>query len=513
MSRETGVSASSVTRALKGKAITARNAEALAVLRRVPPRTRTAEDFARAPRVTPPQPRDVRMSWSIETIRGALEAQMRGRFADAVRLREAMTRDDAIFVARSNRTAPVTAVATALVAHDSARGRALCARARLSVQIPRTVLADLDETLVEHGVAIGYVEHEPNADGTAIDFRLTEWPLEHVEVDPQTQTLYTYAAEEPGARVPIVHGDGRWAVFRHRASKPWRKTACVLAAGFVWAAHAEGIADFSAGSRSHGLAKLLGELPEGVDVVDANGMLTPYAQRFLDTLQALVEGSANAAVRPAGSRTEWLASGASAWQIFLENIVSREKAAARIYLGTDAALGSVGGAPGVDIAKLFSIAASKLQGDFEALTEGLASGVYEPWAAINTGDSRYSPRFTFLLPDPDAYSKIEERAAARKRLTETIAGMKAQGLVVDQALIDTLAREYSVTPAPRLASADSVSSGLVLAPTDIAKVVRVREARASQGLAAFGDERDDMTITQLDAWTAAQAAAAAAPAP
>lgn len=58
-----------------------------------------------------------------------------------------------------------------------------------------------------------------------------------------------------------------------------------------------------------------------------------------------------------------------------------------------------------------------------------------------------------------------------------------------------------------------------LAPTDLAKVVLVPEARGSVGLAPFGDARDLLTITELDAQIAAAAekakieAAAAAAAP
>ena len=47
---------------------------------------------------------------------------------------------------------------------------------------------------------------------------------------------------------------------------------------------------------------------------------------------------------------------------------------------------------------------------------------------------------------------------------------------------------------------------IALAPTDIAKVVTVGEARGSQGLAPFGDDRDAKTITELDAANAAPAA-------
>ena len=41
------------------------------------------------------------------------------------------------------------------------------------------------------------------------------------------------------------------------------------------------------------------------------------------------------------------------------------------------------------------------------------------------------------------------------------------------------------------------NQAIPLAPTDIAKVVRAKEARGSLSLPAFGDERDDLTITEL----------------
>ena len=52
---------------------------------------------------------------------------------------------------------------------------------------------------------------------------------------------------------------------------------------------------------------------------------------------------------------------------------------------------------------------------------------------------------------------------------------------------------------------------IMLAPTDIAKVVRVREARAASGLSPFGDERDDMTLSELDLWATNKNAPISAP--
>ena len=163
----------------------------------------------------------------------------------------------------------------------------------------------------------------------------------------------------------------------------------------------------------------------------------------------------------------------------------------------------------MDISQLFGVATTKTQDDFDTLEAGLSSGLYEPWAAINYGDTRYAPALRFEMPDPDADRKRGERYSNRTRLTDTIKAMREQRLEVTQDTVDALAREYGVEPAPKLAALEQQATTVVLAPTDVAKVVRVREARSAQGLPPFGDARDDMTISQLDAWVTTQAAAQA----
>jgi hypothetical protein len=415
-----------------------------------------------------------------------------------------MRTDDALFTAYVNRIAPQSALATTITAHESARGRAVAARAALSVFAPRSTLEGIHGTLANHGVAIGYVVHAPNYAGTCIDMRLTEWPLEHVEYDPVREILITYTREAVG-RVDIVHGDGHWIVFRKFGDRPWTQDACVLPGSLLWGAHALGLSDWSATSKSHGQAHVVGELPEGVPLKDENGDLGADASAFLDMLSDVVSGEAGVGIRPFGAKTDFVANGSNAWQVFSELIQNREKAAARIYLGTDATLGSVGGAPGVDIATLFGVATTRLQGDLTAIQDALRVGLYEPWTAINYGDSRYAPRLEYQIPDPDLDAKRKERADQRARLHDTIQRMREEKLIVSQECIDALAREYGVSPAPQLANDEQQTATLVLAPTDVARVVRVREARASQGLPPFGDDRDDLTITELDARTQARA--------
>lgn len=470
-------------------------------------RLRTASEFKGAVSLVAPRRNLPGYSWDLEAIRGARDDQMLGIFSQPVRLAEAMRTDDALFTAYHNRLAPQSAIGAELISCGGTRGDAAQRKALASVIAPRTVLTGIHGTLANHGLAIGYNERDTADDGTAVHMRLTEWPLEFVRWNNYTEQLET-RVRDGGAPVPIVHGDGTWTVFRKFHEKPWTQEACLLPGALIWASHANGVRDWASSSMSHGQAKIMGELPAGVALQNENG-LTPEARMFLSMLQDMISGEMGAGIRPAGAKTDFLANGSTAWQVFSELIMNREKAAARVYLGTDAMLGSQGGAPGVDIATLFGVASTKIQGDLWAIETGLRTGLYEPWTAINFGDSRYAPALVYQMPDPDAEQRSTQQAAKRDRLSDTIKRMKEEGFVVDQSTVDKLATEYSVFPVPQLAAGDKKVTPLTLAPTDVAKVVRVREARASQGLEPFGDERDNMTITELDESLKAKATAPA----
>jgi hypothetical protein len=499
-----------ITRFIRGGNV---SDQTLVKLSRISPKVRTAREFestvSGGAHLAPIQ-RQPATSWDLQLIRNARDMQLLGNFELPVQLATALRTDDALFTGYHNRIAPQEVVNSRLIAYAGARGEAVQRRALAGVHCAKSVIAGIEGTLVNHGIAIGYLQHEPNANGTAVEFRLEEWPLEFVRWDPSRETLITRTRN--ASVVDICHGDSRWVVFRKFQSRPWAQNACLLPAAFIWAAHAEGLCDWAGASRAHGLAKLVGELPEGIALLDGD-TLSAEARAFLSMLQGMVSGDASAGIRPAGAKTDFLANGSTAWQVFAELLINREKAAARVYCGTDATLGAAGGAPGVDIAALFKVAATLMQGDFNCLEAGLNTGVYEPWAAINEGSSRYAPRFEYQIPDPDEDAKQAEKATKRERLMTALDRMRAQKFMVDQAVVNQLAAEYGVHPAPVLAPADAQTSTLILAPTDVAKVVRVREARASQGLPPFGDERDDMTLGQLDSWIDPKIAPAPAPAP
>lgn len=484
-------------------------------------RVRDSNEFAsvalRSETVRSPRRSLASSAWDVEKISKAIDDQLRGSFAAPVAMARRMGRDSAIFVARQNRVAPSSAVAIELIARNerNPQSNAIANAAAKNCVAPRSTLRGIHRTLVDHGIAIGFVRHGATDDGAHTTARLEEWPLEHVRWNSSTRELET--AVEGAPYETIRHGDGNWIVFRRSELDPWASDACVIPAGLIWAAHTEGISSWAAGARSHGQARIIGELPEGITLAREDGTLSLEAELFRDLLTRLATGDDAAGIRPPGSIVEFLANGSTAWQVFDALASNQEKAAARVYLGTDAALGSVGGAPGVDISMLFGVATTLVQGDFDALEQGLNVGLYQPWTAINYGSSRHAPRLSFQLPDPDAERIREEAAKNRERFDTALNSYKTRGFVIDQDVVDALAYEYGV-PAPTLASQQAAQVPLTLAPADVARVVRVNEARASQGLPPLppDDPRGTLFISELEfeaeAGAEANADAAAEPA-
>jgi hypothetical protein len=446
-----------------------------------------------------PQRKQGPYSWSLARIRDARDNQMRGQFDTPVRLAEAMRTDDAIFTAYQARVATQSAVDLVWRTAQTPNAPTVLERAQVAIKAPQHVRQSVLGTMALHGIAVGHVEWGAidTPSGPTLTFTLTEWPLEHVRYVASDGSLET-RVKDGGTPSKITHGDGRWVVFAKFGVLPWTQDAALLPAALLWAAHAESLADWAGASAAHGQPRIVGELPEGVPLGDGQGGLSQDASAFLQLLTDLINGDAAAGIRPFGAKTDWIANTSTAWQVFKELVTNREGAAARIFLGTDAILGARGGAPGVDVAALFGIATTRIQGDFEALERGLHEGMALPWAALHAIDPEDMPRQVYELPDVDADKRSEQEAAAITRLADAVDAMKRAGLTVDQATIDALVQALGVSVSCVMAAQETKVVPLQLAPTDVARVVTVNEARASQGLPSLADRRGAMMIADLE---------------
>lgn len=432
-------------------------------------------------------PRDGRTTidaWSMNEIFAARDEQMLGQFVRPARMAEAMRTDDALAVAYWNRLSPQRCIPVEMESAGGARGDSIAGEADAlfganGVGIHAETLADIHGCLVDHGVAFATCVATPREDGSRIDYELKYWPIEYIRWDPVFRLFKARADPntvqpgdlpatdlnpkgfDPGGVefgyvggywIPVVHGDGRWVIFKKHDIEPFRQEAAILPAALVWARHAFANKDWAKGSAAHGSAKVIGELPAGVPLQNSGGGLSAEAAAFVELLRAIASADAPVGVRPAGSKTDFLTNNSTAWQVWSELVGNAEKSAARIYLGTDGTLGSQGGAPGVNIEALFGVAATKVRGDLECISRGINSGVIAPWCAINFGDSKLAPKRKYCVPNDDAQAVVKDYAERNAAYYAALVAAARAGLTLTPAYIAKLADDYNVR-VPDLAAA------------------------------------------------------------
>lgn len=383
------------------------------------------------------------IAWDLDAIRAARDEQMAGVFARPARLAEAMRTDYALFAAHLNRLAPQRGLPVALKpANQTARALRVAEEGESlfgpqGVAVHPDTLVDINSQLANHGIAFGVNVFTPRADGSRVDVEHKAWPIEYVYWSPFYRCFMT-RTEECGDE-PIVHGDGRWTVYRTSELEPWKHGA-VLPAALVWAGHAFAVRDLAKASTAHGNAKVVGTMPEGVDASGEHG------QAFLELLRGIASVDSPYGIKPFGSAIDFITNNSSAWQVFKEGIDNGDKAAARIYLGQDGTMGTNPTGPGIDARGMFGVRNDIVEGDLRAIERGLLTGVIEPWCAINFGDSTLAPQRVYLMPDADEDTRQEEVAKRNTEFFSIVEQAKRNGFDVTPEYVAQLAESLGVSP-------------------------------------------------------------------
>jgi hypothetical protein len=439
---------------------------------------------ALAEMLRPPVSSSGAASWSIEQIVAARDQQMAGRFRGPQKLSASFSTDDAIFTARAVRLSPVRSLGVKIAEAPRGKGDKLADEAEAlfgsnGIAISSETDSTIRQQIVDHGVGFGAVTWCPRADGSRWDPVLNAWPIEWVYWHENANCYVTTAqylddtilmGQDPDGTwtprggfhqtagrtelTPMIHGDGRWVVFRKSELLPHQFDATILPAAMVWARHAFGNRDWAKGSATHGNAKVVGEMAPDTPLSDAAGNLTAEAAAFLQLVLAIASQDAPAGIRPSGSKIDYITNSSQAWEVWAKLVENAERAAARIYLGTDGVLGAQGGAPGVDISALFGVATSMVQSDLRCIERGVQSGLIAPWAAINFGNDKLAPSRTYVFPDPDESRVREDFGKRNAAFQDAITKHKANGFVLTQDYVNALAKEYGGDiPVPQLPAA------------------------------------------------------------
>jgi len=247
----------------------------------------------------------------------------------------------------------------------------------------------------------------------------------------------------------------------------------------------------------YGNPKLIGKMPANV------GVNTPEGIALFNAL-GTIRGPDGFGVLPNGASLEWTALAASQSTALDTALASNVMMVAIALLGQDGTMSKGGG--GVYTSPTYEgIARTLVDRDLKTQVRTINVGHVKTWLDFNYRETiRATPDWVepvldIPLPDPTADERMKSLAERTARRAELIASEKNVGFNVTQTRVDQLSRELGLETIT-LAEASSVPvARLDLAPTDIAKVVKVDEARRSRELGPIGDERGQLTISELDA--------------
>lgn len=180
-------------------------------------------------------------------------------------------------------------------------------------------------------------------------------------------------------------------------------------------------------------------------------------------------------------------------------------AAAIAHAEREATVGLTGNMVSVEGSKGFSegdyferIAASKRKFYAESWAE-TEQQILGPYTDENYPTAQETP---YILrntdPPEDQDKKIERVDKFGKAIVAVVDGLARVGAEIEFDSIKEMAQGLGLTVKLKPAGA-APASKIEVTPSDVAKVVKAEELRASEGLPPFGDERDQMTLAELEA--------------
>ncbi len=433
---------------------------------------------------------------TLEAARGILEQHDIGSsFYGSSILAVAMTRFPEVYSALEVRTAP--AISLPRVVDGGARGLGRIAREEVEAMLaprralrpspyfPSVLWGAIQIDLAMQGFfVLQHVVGAPDARGIRRIYT-RRWPTWAVWYDVYRKT---YVALTTGGSVDISN-DGKFTL-GGKSDIPHFQGALrplvlpVFDASQVVQARAGWIDKYSD-------PKWIGYMQESI------GPRTPEGAAFYQAMRTM-KAPGGVGAFPHGSKVEIVGLSAEASASFKEALDSDNGYINKVLTGIDPA--SVGG---VYKPKDFWGILRSTVGDDLAAIKRAVNVLVDFYCSINYGDAlpeKDRPALDIPLPNPEADAQAEATAKNCGSHTAIIVARRAAGMLVEQSDSDKLAEALNIPDRPVLVGvAPTPVSRLDLAPTDVAKVVKVDEARKSRDLPPIGDDRGDLTISELDA--------------
>lgn len=409
---------------------------------------RTSFDRQLLEHVFEPSPKLGAWAWDLERIRRARTAHVRGDFTSSAHLADAMRDDAAIFATLAQRVSPAVGLPLDVLASDYYGGRGAADVARAEAKqlfargsaLPPGTIADVIETIAMMGVFIGQNHWNARPDGSRIDVAIRPWPMHAIKVNA---TGDGYQALTRDGVVDVEAGDGKWVVVEPFQFESWRHGA-VRPLALTWPDRSYGVRDRSMLSETQGQPHIIGTLPPDWRYD------SPEGKAFIEQLKGL-RRARSGMVKPHGSTVEYLEISAAIFQIFENIIKGEESAIAKVLLGQDGTSENAGGNY-MKARLLFNVRNDIVEQDLGGAESGLNRCSLHPWAMLNFGDERVVPRLKWRMPDLAEDERRESLAKRRAAFNADVKAYRENGFEITQGLVDALARDYGIEPAPKLAA-------------------------------------------------------------
>lgn len=438
--------------------------------------------------------------FTLQRIRNAISLHRNGLFLESSALAITLLSFAPILAATLQRLSPLLALPRQI--KGGTRGLSRLLREEIEAQLaprdglaaspyfPSTLWGTIAFDLAFLGFSVlQHVDGEPDPE-TGVRPRYTRrWPSWATQYYRYRQTFVALTTEGP---VDILN-DGKFTMIADSDEPHFLGAIVALGEeGFDGKATQRARASYV---NRYGNPKWVAVMPEGVAV------RSPEGDALLQAIQT-IQGPDGVGVVPFGTEYDIKGLTASQSTTFSDALNSNWQYVAAALLGSD---GTMTRGTGVYSAPIFAgVRRDLVDRDLKAAVRGVNLGHVIPYcrgnyqAAIEEARAFVLPALDIPLPDPDADTRIKSYSDRVKALHEIVKAERDAGFEVTQERVEQLAASMSIEPPTLLVSAVATTQ-LQLAPTDVAKIARVDEARASQGLPPIGDDRGDMLISELDA--------------
>jgi len=439
--------------------------------------------------------------WDLSRVRNALALHNQGNFVESSSLALKVLCFPPVMAALGQRMAPALALPRHIRAGDRGLSRVLglAVEAQLTPRdglypssvFPATLYGSTQFDLAMLGFSVWqHAFGEPDQDTGIRPLYTRRWPTWAVQYYRYRRTYVALTTDGP---VDILN-DGKFTLVADNEEPHFFGAILALAEEAL-----DGLSTRRARASwidKYGSPKLIAIMPQGT------APNTPEGDAMLEAL-ATIRAPEGFGALPHGTEFDAVSIQAGQSTVLNDALASNWQNVAATLLGSD---GTMTRGTGVYSAPIFAgVRRDLVDRDLKGITRGINQGHIGTWLAYNYAQTIAANRGEWIqpvldipLPDPDADARIKSYADRMKSFHEIIEKERGANFEMTQERVNQLAKSLEID-APTLAPVDKQVSRIELAPTDIAKVVKVSEARASQGLPPIGDERDDKTIAEMDA--------------